>query len=339
MFSFSKVLAFGLVALSSVRAVPFMQTSCTVDFGTSVGPAHAFNVLDPGVYRIVNVATNTPVAASVQNGQIYVTIEGQQPGALAEWKLEKADQGGFKITNIALGTSIFSSNEGLLFCGWVTPAETFAVEPAGSGEFILTYSFKIKEVAADEEWTLAPVAGSPFGTIPRISFTEKGWSSYAAWSPGPPNGSVVVFTGLIYHPRGPGTAVSIVIVQWPAPRHSLSIALTCVSPFVQRPHAKPHTAVDPALSRLGPMAQIQSSANPISEVGRSRLCLATGRVYPGAECTYIVEAMFRAHTQKLEACLMDRHAMPLNSGLLRSTSALHGSSSMPFKFFLSTLGI
>ncbi|KAF8199377.1 hypothetical protein K438DRAFT_1759268 [Mycena galopus ATCC 62051] len=164
MFSFSKVLAFGLVSLSSVRAVPFMQTSCTVDFGTSVGPAHAFNVLDPSVYRIVNVATNTPVAASVQNGQIYVTIEGQQPGALAEWKLEKADQGGFKITNMALGTSIFSANESLLFCGWVTPAETFAVEPAGSGEFILTYSFKIKEVAADKEWTLAPVLGSPFGT-------------------------------------------------------------------------------------------------------------------------------------------------------------------------------
>ncbi|KAF7373887.1 hypothetical protein MSAN_00601000 [Mycena sanguinolenta] len=174
MFSFSKVLAFGLVAFSSVRAIPFMQTSCTVDFGTvstglmqsyigsllqSVGPSHASNVLDPGVYRIVNVATNTPVAASVQNGQIYVTIEGQQPGALAEWKLQKADQGGFTITNVALGTSIFSANQGLLFCGWATPAETFAIEPAGSGEFI------IKEVAADEEWTLVPVSGSPIGTL------------------------------------------------------------------------------------------------------------------------------------------------------------------------------
>ena len=36
MFSFSKVVALGLVALSSVRAIPFMQTSldCRVDFGT-----------------------------------------------------------------------------------------------------------------------------------------------------------------------------------------------------------------------------------------------------------------------------------------------------------------
>ncbi|KAF8199296.1 hypothetical protein K438DRAFT_1759190 [Mycena galopus ATCC 62051] len=170
MFSFSKVLACSLGALSSVRAVPFMQTSYSVDLGTSVGPAHVFNVLEPGVYRIVNVATNTPVAASVQNGQIY-------------WKLEKSDQGRFKITNIALGTSIFSEKGEFLlyddlqtfpteqchraysFVAGSQPAETFTVESAGSGEFILTYSFKIKEVAADEEWTLAPVPDSPFGTL------------------------------------------------------------------------------------------------------------------------------------------------------------------------------
>ncbi|KAF7369637.1 hypothetical protein MVEN_00294700 [Mycena venus] len=147
MFSFSQVLAFGLVAVSSIRALPFVQTSCSINFGTSVGPTHAFNVLDEGFYHIINVATNTLVYATDQNShQVAVANEGQSPGRIT-WELKKADQGGFHIINVDIEESIYVGQTGLLYCSWVPPAETFAVEQAGSGEFI------VKEVNSDEEWT------------------------------------------------------------------------------------------------------------------------------------------------------------------------------------------
>ncbi|KAF7334720.1 hypothetical protein MVEN_02302700 [Mycena venus] len=148
MFSFSKVLAFGLVALSSVRAIPFTQVSCSVDFGTSVGPTHAFNAVEPGFYLIINVATNTPVIASAENGEVGMAIEGRRPDDLGKWELKKADQGGFKIYNVALKDSPIWSSNGELFCGKFKEAETFAVEPAGPGVF------NIKEVNRDDEWTV-----------------------------------------------------------------------------------------------------------------------------------------------------------------------------------------
>ncbi|KAJ7247824.1 hypothetical protein C8J57DRAFT_1240759 [Mycena rebaudengoi] len=137
MFSFSKVLAFGLVALSSVRAIPFMQTSCSIDFGMSIGPARAFNVLDEGFYNIINVATDTLAYATDYNWQVAVANKGQ-------------------------------------FVGWTTwgHAETFAVEQAGSGEFILTYSFKVKEVTVDEDWT---AENGTVRLIPSNGKKEKRW--------------------------------------------------------------------------------------------------------------------------------------------------------------------
>ncbi|KAJ7436153.1 hypothetical protein B0H11DRAFT_2256529 [Mycena galericulata] len=156
MFSFSKVLAFGLIALSSVRATPFMQTpivSCSVDFGTSVGLADGFNALDPGVYTIVNVAKNTPVRASVENGAVFVPRSGDWPGDPFEhWKLETADQGGYTITNAALGSPIFVGTDRMIYCGNFQPAEVFAISPAG------TDVFDIKEVNKNEVWTVEPDA-------------------------------------------------------------------------------------------------------------------------------------------------------------------------------------
>ncbi|KAJ7190801.1 hypothetical protein GGX14DRAFT_579496 [Mycena pura] len=172
MFSFSKVVALGLVALSSVRAIPFMQTSCRVDFGTSVGPTFAFNEPTPGVvYHIINVATDGQVWATAQTGRIAITAKGESSkGAYAEWEFKEADQGGFKITNVGVRTSVFSEN-GDLFTGYVRPAETFAVESAGPGEFI------IKEVARDEEWT-AEYTPTPFPELrlaPSKGLKEQKW--------------------------------------------------------------------------------------------------------------------------------------------------------------------
>ncbi|KAJ6569100.1 hypothetical protein B0H19DRAFT_1256774 [Mycena capillaripes] len=147
MFSFSKVLAFGLVAFSSVRAIPVMQISCSVNFGTSVGPTHAFDVLDPGVYQIVSQATGHPVDAPAENSGLALA-PNPAPVPSGLWQLERADQGGFTLTNVALGCSIFSRNNGYLICGSDETAETFAIEPAGEGVFI------IKDVVEDEEWTV-----------------------------------------------------------------------------------------------------------------------------------------------------------------------------------------
>ncbi|KAF7350544.1 hypothetical protein MSAN_01614000 [Mycena sanguinolenta] len=148
MFSFSKVLAFGLVAFSSVRAVPFMQTSCIIDIGTSVGPAHAFNVPNPNeVYKIVNVATNTAVQAFGQDSVVGMEIKDQFPPYFAHWQLIRATQGGgFKIRSVAFGT-IFTGND-KLFTGFSRPSEAFTVESAGEDQFI------IKEVNSDQDWTV-----------------------------------------------------------------------------------------------------------------------------------------------------------------------------------------
>ncbi|KAJ6562066.1 hypothetical protein B0H19DRAFT_1259675 [Mycena capillaripes] len=151
MFSFSKVLAFGLAALSSVRATPFMQipiVSCSVDFGTPAAPTNTLAGLDPGVYTIVNAATNIPVFASVENGGVFMT-EGKWPEPFGLWKLEKAEnRGGFTISNVALGSPIFVGSDRMVYCGKSKSAEVFAVSPAGPEVF------DIKEVSQDEVWTV-----------------------------------------------------------------------------------------------------------------------------------------------------------------------------------------
>ncbi|KAJ6536106.1 hypothetical protein B0H19DRAFT_1270908 [Mycena capillaripes] len=168
MFSFPGVLAFGLVAFSSVRVIPFMQTSCTVNFGASVGPTYAFDVLDPGIYQIVSVATGQPVDAPAENsGLALAPSPAPVPSGL--WQLERADQGGFTLTNVALGCSIFSRNNGYLICG-SEPAETFAIQQAGEGVFI------IKEVVEDEEWTV-----TYFGHWPGVALAPSRGAQQQLW--------------------------------------------------------------------------------------------------------------------------------------------------------------
>ncbi|KAJ7312634.1 hypothetical protein DFH08DRAFT_822072 [Mycena albidolilacea] len=156
MFSFFKVLVLGLVALSSVRAVPFMQVSCSVDSGTSVGFSHAFDFPnEDAVYHIVNVATDTNLYAGPMNGPLNMAVKHQAPqGKAAEWVfIRRLSRGGFEVLNRDLRTPVFTSEE-KLYDGYLHPAEIVAVESAGDGQFILTFSFKIKEVNRDAVWTV-----------------------------------------------------------------------------------------------------------------------------------------------------------------------------------------
>jgi hypothetical protein len=89
---FSKILAFGLVALTLVRAAPSFQApmvSCSVnlDVGSQNGiPAAAghFGRLEQGNYLITNIGSGTELRSYRQNDPIFVAMTREFPGPFGE---------------------------------------------------------------------------------------------------------------------------------------------------------------------------------------------------------------------------------------------------------------
>ncbi|KAJ6477203.1 hypothetical protein DFH09DRAFT_1216111 [Mycena vulgaris] len=154
---FSKILAFGLAALTLVRAAPSFQVpvaSRSVNLGTSVGATevNTLGVIKPGIYSVINDATNTVLRDYQQNDPIFVSYTREFPGDFGLWQVTPAADGSneYRIFNVGLQTPTFVGNDSLVISGNPGGArDSFSIEPAGDGVFV------VRVPNEDKIWTVA----------------------------------------------------------------------------------------------------------------------------------------------------------------------------------------
>ncbi|KAF7350788.1 hypothetical protein MSAN_01640300 [Mycena sanguinolenta] len=157
---FSKVLAFGLGALAIVRAAPAFsfQTPmllCDANFATSVSPTKSFSTIEPGVYRIYNEAygLHDQLRSYRVDDPIFVARTREEPGPFGIWRVETSgnpDANEYTLTNVGLNAGAHADSQ-------ARKGDTFAIESAGQGNFVIKVPNDNKVWTVDTKLLKAPV--------------------------------------------------------------------------------------------------------------------------------------------------------------------------------------
>ncbi|KAJ7912291.1 hypothetical protein B0H13DRAFT_2327460 [Mycena leptocephala] len=141
---FSKLIAFGLAALTLVRAAPATGLDALIRSAN-----HSADALTGGLerpYRIVNIARNSE--SVLMNGNVndpvYVTREDPMYG---EWYIEQVDDT-YKISSKLTGHPIYV-RDGILYSGNERPFVLFVIKPG-----MVQDIFQVDIMNEDSYWTV-----------------------------------------------------------------------------------------------------------------------------------------------------------------------------------------
>ncbi|KAJ6556832.1 hypothetical protein DFH09DRAFT_550685 [Mycena vulgaris] len=172
---FSKVLALGLAAFSLVHAAALQtpMVSCGVSFGESTRPTKfkAFARIEPGRYKIFNVATETQLR-NYQNGPpIFVSYTREPSGPFGEWDVQPArGSDEYTIINVGLQTPAIVDDDDRVISGGIRGQDTFTITPTQNSAFIVSVPND------DKVWTVdTNVVRSPVELQPQMGKDEQAW--------------------------------------------------------------------------------------------------------------------------------------------------------------------
>jgi len=140
-----------LIMLSKIFAVCSIAVLVATDVAASI---------EPGIYKITNVASYSTIRAYSEQNPIFVSSTREYPGPFELFDIQNADgSSGYTIKNVGLDKLVSAAKETEgepLFANGGT--EAFSIEQAGGGQYV------IKAVNKDLVWTVsAPVI--PRGTV------------------------------------------------------------------------------------------------------------------------------------------------------------------------------
>ncbi|KAJ6570896.1 hypothetical protein DFH09DRAFT_1362524 [Mycena vulgaris] len=170
---FSKLLAFGLCALTFAAAAPSQQVSISCVIGqsapatqlsTSTGP------IPPGRYRIINQAGRGLLKSSDEGAPIIFSKVPERPGPYEEWIVEAAGEQTYHIVSNLVHKPVAYLPEGPLIVSRGEPwmKTEFSLSPAGNEEFV------VKVPDQDMVWTIADMI------VPSSPIILKGQDGSAA---------------------------------------------------------------------------------------------------------------------------------------------------------------
>ncbi|KAJ6548557.1 hypothetical protein B0H19DRAFT_1265372 [Mycena capillaripes] len=177
---FSKLIAFGLCALTLAAAAPSQQLviSCAIEESSpaTLGSAAHFEIV-PGVYRIVNQPAQGALTAGLVNQPVIFSKIREFPGPQQEWKVVSIGNGKYQIWNNLLNLPIAyvpnDSNVPLtISTGGRFWAAEFAIDPTDGGDFVVEVPGK------DQVWTLDDMTAptSPIKLRGRDNSGSQHWS-------------------------------------------------------------------------------------------------------------------------------------------------------------------
>ncbi|KAF8143549.1 hypothetical protein K438DRAFT_2104548 [Mycena galopus ATCC 62051] len=128
---FSKLIVFGLAALTFARAVPAagpLVSTCNPIGSTAALTGH----LSPPAYKIVNAASGATLINVRTDDPAFVSND--DPLKYGDWYFEGLEDHIYKITNKLTGAPLYVDDEGILRCGYAKPFVSFFIsDPNGNG--------------------------------------------------------------------------------------------------------------------------------------------------------------------------------------------------------------
>ncbi|KAF8147620.1 hypothetical protein K438DRAFT_1989537 [Mycena galopus ATCC 62051] len=128
---FSKLIVFGLAALSFARAVPgagLLASTC----GPIGSTAALAGPLLPPAYKIVNAASGATLINVRTDDPAFVT--NNDPLMYGDWYFEGLGDHIYKIINKHTDAPLYVDDNGILRCGYAKPFESFFIsDPNGNG--------------------------------------------------------------------------------------------------------------------------------------------------------------------------------------------------------------
>ncbi|KAJ6525196.1 hypothetical protein B0H19DRAFT_1085034 [Mycena capillaripes] len=156
----SKLLAFGITALTLVRAVPTvnwapMAISCSFNVQSTDTFTNAMTSdLKPGTYLITSVPKGDKQPLRSFTVDDLAIVGPEKPGAFAEWVVHPVTENAVTLTNKETGLPLTANKDGYILSGpHFTPAMHFSIEPAGHDDKGHPV-YEVKSVNENLVWTV-----------------------------------------------------------------------------------------------------------------------------------------------------------------------------------------